>query len=264
MKFVQKYRFLAFAFGGLFLGACSSRPGKVTESDRVRAYGEIGRSCFNDGRYPEAIESFKAALAIDPKRYDIMVNLGMTYLNVEKLDDALKAISTACDATQNFPDCWNALSMVRLKRGEAQLAKDAAKKALQIDTYPTPDLAMANYAKACLMLGQLKESKEILEKAIRFNPENCMHRTLLAKTWMRFGEGEEALTTIKTAISRCPLAPEIHLWQAYIYYKLGQRRSAQIKYDQIIDIFKTGQAVDISRQALVRLSKKIPLEEPST
>jgi len=261
MLWVRDFKKLAGIVILAVFAGCSSR-GKVSEAEKLNALYEIGSSLYGDGRFPEAIEKFEAAYSLAPERFDVLMALGMTYLAVEKTDLALNAVSKACQSVSVYPECWNNLSIVHLRRNEGEKAKVAASKALEVNTYSTPELALSNYAQAALLLGQYPEAKASLEKAIRLSPESCLPRLALAKTWVRMQDYEEALRIVKTAISRCPLDAEIHIWQAYIYYKLGQRRSAQIKYNQIVDLFKQGQAVDFSRQCLERLQKKIPLSEP--
>lgn len=248
---------------GLVTAACiSNAPRGPSNQDKVEAYYQIGLSFFEEGRYPEAIGKFQDAYALDPQRYDILMNLGMTYMKVEKWDLALAKTSEACLAAKVYPECWNNLAIIYLKRGNAPKAKDSAKRALSVTTYSTPELALSNLARAHMLVGENRDARRELEKALRLNPEACAPRVLLGKTWLRLNEPEEALREVKIALARCPMAPEAHLWQAYIYYKLGQRRSARLKYEQIMELYKQGEVNDVSRLNLERLEKKVPLREP--
>lgn len=248
---------------GVLLSSCATQPG-LHEQKEAQVRFELGSGFFEDGRYPDSIQQFELALSKDPRRNDIKMMLGMSYFKMEKYKKAEELILEAClNEKTPYPECWNNLAAVYLKDDKPTQAVDAANKALAIDTYPTPEMALGNLALAEVKLNQLSAAQAAIEKAMRFNPDNCLVRVVFTKVLIGQKVPEAALRETKTSIAHCPLMASAHLWQAYVYYKLGQRANAETKYKEIINTFRRGEAVDESRLALEKLHNRIPLKEPA-
>ncbi len=238
--------------------------GCATEGDKKKAqsFFELGLGLMEEERYPECISHLENAIKMDPSRSDITMHTGICYMKLEKYVEAEKLIREACETEKNFPECWNNLSYLYLKMNRWKDAQTAANKALTIATYRTPDIALANLAFAEIELKQVDSALKNLEKARRFNPSNCMSPMILGRVYILKNEFEEGLRYILSARELCAMNAQVHLWEAYAYYKLGQRENAKEKYREILRVFKRGEAVEYSRLNLEKMRKKIPLEEP--
>lgn len=237
---------------------CASRG----QSEKADLHFEIGRSFYEDGRYPDSIAQFQAALQEDPNRPAALLYLGMAYYKIEHFDDAVKNIQKACGLSEVYPECWNNLAAVELGRGHAREAAAAAQKALSTDTYATPELALANLARAQLLLKDSRSALSNVDKALRLKPEACALRQLRVKVLAHRAEFEAGLNEAQTLVRNCPLDPSSHLWEAYALYKIGRRSEAASKYAQVPKLFAEGSATEESREALLLMKKKIPPNEP--
>ncbi len=252
----------SLSWGLTFLLAACTHRGSPRNAEKTEAFFQIGLSFMEEGRYPEAVGKFEEAYAMDPRRYEILMHSGMAYMRMERWEEAVSKTSTACKSVKVYPECWNNLSLIYIKKGDARRAKDAAQKALDTNTYATPEIALSNLAQAELMLGENLLAKQHLDRAIRLKPDSCVPRLVLGKTWLRLNDPEEAVRALKLSVNRCPLQSEPHLWQAYAYYKLGQPKSSKRKYEQIIELFRKGSVVDQARGNLEKLQKRLVLNEP--
>jgi len=69
----------------------------------ARAKRTLGRMCFDKGRYPEAIEHFSAALAVQPATANIWYMKGVSCMRIEDLDGAIEAF-VRCNNQQSKED----------------------------------------------------------------------------------------------------------------------------------------------------------------
>lgn len=242
------------------LGACATGPARDTKQARV--HYQIGLSYLEDQKYPEALKEFEDATRFDPTDAAFHMHVGIAYLQLDKIDDAAKWVSEACTMTEPFPECWNNLSHIELRRGHATQAAEYAEKALTTDTYSTPETALANLARAQLALKQLPKALATVQRALRLKPQACDLRILLNPIYLRSNDLETALSEAKRTTFFCRLDPQAHLWEAYLLQKIGRRRDAEQKYREIMELFRQPETIDASRVALERLKQRLPLPEP--
>ncbi len=244
----------------LWLGACAHGPEK--DPKQARVHYQIGLSYLEDQKYPEALKEFEDAARFDPSDPALHMHVGIAYLQLEKIDEAAKWVSEACKMPEPFPECWNNLSHIELRRGHAAEAASYAEKALATDTYSTPETAFANLARAQLALKQPQKALTTLQKSLRLKPQACDLRILLNPTYIRLNDLETALSEARRTKFFCRLEPQAHLWEAYLLQKIGRRSDAEQKYREIMELFRQPETIDASRVALERLKKRLPLPEP--
>lgn len=247
------------AIGG-FVGACATGPSR--DPKQARVHYQIGLSYLEDQKYPEALKEFEDAARFDPTDAAFHMHVGIAYLQLEKTEEAAKWVSEACTMSDPFPECWNNLSHIELRRGHAAQAAQYAEKALATDTYSTPETALANLARAQLALKQPQKALATVQKALRLKPQACELRILLNPIYLRSNDLETALSEAKRTTFFCRLEPNAHLWEAYLLQKIGRRSDAEQKYREIMDLFRQPETIDASRVALERLKQRLPLQEP--
>lgn len=245
----------------VWLGACAHGPSQQ-EAKQARVHYQIGLSYLEDQKYPEALKEFEEAARLDPTDSGLHMHVGIAYLQLDKLDESAKWVSEACKMTEPFPECWNNLSHIELRRGHATEAAAHAEKALTTDTYSTPETALANLTRAQLALNQPKKALATVQRALRLKPQSCDLRILLSPVHIRLGDLETALDEARRTSFFCRLEPNAHLWEAYLLQKIGRRSDAEQKYRSIMELFRQPETIDASRVALERLKKRLPLPEP--
>lgn len=103
----------------------------MSEDSRIRAEDHYyaGLDHFAEGRYQDAIEEYRQALAIDPNLSDAMHGLARVLQDVERYDEA---IDVARKITQLNPDdvlAHTSLSILFQKKGMINEAEAEANKA---------------------------------------------------------------------------------------------------------------------------------------
>ena len=77
------------------IGGCPSSEVEL----RVKAQNGRGNALYNEGRYPESIVAYHAAIGLDPKSVSgrTLFNMGSSYAAVEMFDDAIKCFSQSLE-----------------------------------------------------------------------------------------------------------------------------------------------------------------------
>ena len=122
----------------------------------------------SDGAYTEAIACFKRAIVIDKNNYLLWFNLGVTYRDAGKLQDAENALEMAFSIAPEKEDV-----------GET-------------------------YATICLMQKKFSKVQQICMETLDFNPLNPHLWNLLGVTEFQTENFEEASTYFEQAVSINP------------------------------------------------------------
>ncbi|TXT63676.1 MAG: Tetratricopeptide repeat containig protein [Promethearchaeota archaeon] len=83
--------------------------------------------------YNKALEILLNALDIDPKNYRAFYNLGITYHNLGKNEDALDALNKALEIKSDYKYCYYNLGLIYEDMNEFMKALKAYTKATEID-----------------------------------------------------------------------------------------------------------------------------------
>ena len=105
------------------IGGCPSNEVELS----VKAQNGRGNALYNEGRYPESIVAYHAAIGLDPKSVSgrTLFNMGSSYAAVEMFEDAIKCFSQSLERGLNESEaelCEKQISRCRV------LAREQAKR----------------------------------------------------------------------------------------------------------------------------------------
>jgi tetratricopeptide (TPR) repeat protein len=101
---------------------------KKTNSEDFESYFNLGVAYFNAKNYPKAVESYLAALDIDPENKQGSYSLLLAYYQSELFDDAILQGQKYAEKYPDDPNGWRILSLSYSKKGMKLKAEEAAKK----------------------------------------------------------------------------------------------------------------------------------------
>ena len=154
-------------------------------------YGDVLQRA---GRYPEALETFELVLQLDPDSFKARYNLGVTYTNMGKLDEAEKRYLEAIEKSPKDPEtakAQNNLGDIYLRRGETAKARErfeAAVAASPVNLEARYNLGMLEMEKG----GDLERAVKLLEEAARLQPNHEQVTVRLGMAYLRAGRAEDA------------------------------------------------------------------------
>lgn len=160
--------------------------------DEARIAFMSGNEAMNAGRMAEAVERFQHAIAIYPKYFRALNDLGVLLIRLNKEDEAAKTFEQAIAIA---PQIY----------------------------YPRLNLAVIKTRQ-----GKYKEAVEMLDKLQKEHPKLTAIRTALADALLALNRLDEAEVHLHAALEGKSLLPQV---KGNIYYQLGLLHNRQRKYE---------------------------------
>ena len=166
-----------------------------------------GHMAFRAGRFPEAVEAFRAALAAEPESVRARVNLGSA---LAQAGDRAAAIDSYRKALEIEPDNRAAsfnLGILLAQAGDLTGAASALEGAVEID--PTDVEAHLELSRTLRRLGRGAEALVHASRAAELDPSNPGSRVLEAQILVQAGRYDDALDRLEAAYAVMPEAGRI-------------------------------------------------------
>lgn len=187
------------------------------------------------GNNEQAIESFEAALAIEPDHYEILHYLGMSYTQDEYWKKAVNVYRRALELKSDNIEVLYSLGLVYFKLDQWS---DAGAQLKQVITL-SPNHARGHelLGKVYIKLRQYTDAVEVLTKTLELKPNSPGNYNELGNAYLKIKSYSEAITNFKNAIKYGPpnlAEPHYGLGTAYMH--TGEReksRSEMLLYQQL-------------------------------
>ena len=186
-----------------------------------------GLTFFNEGNYQAAIEFFQKVASNSPDCYDAFYYLGVSCLMLNKLDNAIDALSKAKKLRSDAVG-------VHLYLGECYIRKGLADKA-----------------------------SESLEDAIAAQPSNENNLLIIGSIYEKYGITDKAISIYKKSLEIDPQLSAAHYQLGKIYLKEKNWEKSQFHLEQFLkyapDDFKASQveAVVEELRKIIKQKEKI-------
>jgi arylsulfatase A-like enzyme/Flp pilus assembly protein TadD len=138
---------------------------RAPNADNLNGYGI---ALAGQGRYPDAIEQFRRALALDPNNAPALQNLGIVALSMNDLRGAHENLSRALAMNPRLPLALNSLGVVYARQNDDARAVEAWQGAVALD--PKQYDALFNIGLVAGRSGRVAEAKRALEQFVRTAP----------------------------------------------------------------------------------------------
>ena len=165
-----------------------------------------GIEFFKQGKYDQAIESFKKVIEKFPSNPDVYYNLGLSYLRSRDINQAITAFEKVIEINPEAIEVYFALGECYFTKEDNEKALAAFSQALELQ----PDNPKAYYNLGILYYkyDKLEEALSAFEKSIELNPEfsSVYYQAGLVST--KKGNFEKAIEFFNHFLKLEPNAPE--------------------------------------------------------
>jgi tetratricopeptide (TPR) repeat protein len=190
-----------------------------------QAFATLGLAYFNEGRFEEAVRSYKDALRIEPKAVESWFNLGVTFFELGKTEDALRCYlqANALDPN-NSKICCN-LGAVYFESGQYEQAEIYFRRAIQI----RPDYAHAwdNLGATLAVQHKLQDAAEACRRAIELKPEGVDAWFKLGSILFQQEKNKESAEAFSKVIELRPDFALAHGQVAILHAREGHLKEAK-------------------------------------
>ncbi len=191
-----------------------------------------GKYLSASGDHQAAVQAYQQAISSDPKFARTYVDLGSSYLALEKYSDAEAAFKQAM-AIDDDSCASCGLGMVYHRQGREDEAAKTLKKAISLnpeDTCPYDQLGRMYYD-----LGQYTESIEAFRQEVKLQPSSVAYH-FLGNGYYFTEKLEEALAAYQEAIRLTPNYEEAYIELGKVYNRLGCHADAIDSYQHALKI----------------------------
>lgn len=186
------------------------------------------------GRMDEALGAYEQALALNPDYPEVHNNIGNAMARMERVDEAIKHYRHALTLNPNYAEACNGLGNMLHESGELEAAEQSYKQALAIQP---------RYAEAANNLGNLyKDSGRPDQAVAQFNlalqvaPNFPQAHCNLGNCLRALGRPAEAETCFRQALSLAPDYAEAHMGLGSALGEQGCHAQAVGEFEQALSI----------------------------
>ena len=155
---------------------------------------ELGRIYFERGSYLQAIDQFEKVKQLAPEFVKTYHNLGLAYGAINDEGNAVRNFEEGLNrnAKQRKPSAWPLIDYATYfnLRGNFEKARDLLLQAIRIDNSWAQEFE--ELSKSYRGLGQTNEAVDSLRKAISINPQKAENHYVLARLYTQMHRADEA------------------------------------------------------------------------
>jgi tetratricopeptide (TPR) repeat protein len=185
-------------------------------------------------QYAQATEVLKRAVEIAPNDATAWVQLGLSYVDRGRKDDAVAAFQKAIALDPELPEAYNSLGGVWFETRDAARAEPVLREAIRL----TPNYAEAqnNLGSLLSASGRFDEARYHYEAALRIKPDYAFARFDFAIALARAGHLDAAQSQAEAVLSANPNYAEVHEFLGTLLITRGKAPAAIAHYREAVGI----------------------------
>src|SRR6478672_7895525 len=174
----------------------------VSRPDSPKLWNERGIALHQDGRYVDAAESYRRAVACDPKYALGLNNLGIALYHVGNAEASVEAFRFALKAQPSFIKARLNLALLLFKKKRLPLCLEAYRQVLQLQ--PEQPVAWNGVGLVLVELRKLEDARNAYSRAIQARPNYAEAHYNLSFVLSNLGDYDGALRATKRALEIDP------------------------------------------------------------
>ena len=203
-----------------------------------------GNQALVAGRLEEAHQLFEQGKAANPKNIELRLNLALTQVRRQRLDDALLELKAALDIEPNNAQIHHDLGTTYMAKGLQTEAVAAFEKAVELEPdYPSAHFNLAN---AFGSSNQWAKSEAAARRVLELEPDHTRARYLAAMAQHQQGQRRQAETELRRLLEQNP--------NERLYREgLASILSATRRVDDAVALILTGAELEQPKEEAVAL-----------
>jgi Flp pilus assembly protein TadD len=164
------------------------------------ARNSLGAHYVSAGRIDNAVEQFRAAIAVAPTHAVAQYNLAVIALSRGRFDEAANGFKLALASRPDYPEALSNLGVVLRREGRLNEALANFRRALELK----PDMSTArnNLGRTLLEMDRPADALEQFREYVRLQPDSAVAFDGLAAAYAATGRFDQAVQATQQALSR--------------------------------------------------------------
>lgn len=186
------------------------------ENRESLALFEEGNRLYGEGNFQEAAEKFEEFLNLNPTIFQININIGNCFVQMENFDRAISFFQKVLDRVmeekgtyeedESAARAFTGIGEIHIKKGELDKAGEFLKQAL--DIFPQDEILAFNIGEIYFNQGNTDLSVEYYKRALEIRPDWGRPYRRLGYAYLNKGEYALSLESFKTFLEKAPEDPE--------------------------------------------------------
>ena len=201
--------------------------------ERVEARSNLGAALGRLGRYGDAIEQYKRALALDGRNQVIRFNLAVAYYKTARLVSASKELEAVVAAQPEDKNSVLLLADCNLRMGEF---KRVVELLTPVET-AEPDNHGVAYMLGMALINdkQLDRGQERIERILR-DGDSAEAHAMMGTIYLTVTEYDKALNEFKCAVELNPKLPYVNSFYGQTLVRMGDTEEAMAAFRRELEI----------------------------
>jgi tetratricopeptide (TPR) repeat protein len=201
--------------------------------ERIEARSNLGAALAQLGRYGDAIEQYKRALALDGRNQAISFNLAVAYYKTARLVSASKELEAVVAAHPEYKNAVLLLADCNLRMGEF---KRVVELLTPVETAEPDNRAVAYMLGLALINDkQLDREQERIERILR-DGDSAEAHVMMGTTYLTAAEYDKALNEFKRAVELNPKLPYVNSFYGQTLVRMGDTEEAMAAFRREFEI----------------------------
>lgn len=221
-------------------------------------YAHIGLLEARQEHYPDAIASYRKALALDPSMPGLRLNLGLSLFKSGAMKEAIQTFTPLLKSSpHSSPEWLRVATLVGLAHygiGEYAAAVPYLKDATAHDPQNLPfRLALAH---SCLWSKQYQCVLDVYHEILMLNAESAEADMLAGEALDEMQEDDGALQQFRAAVKADPKVPNVHFGLGYLLWRKSQYEEAAKEFQaELTNVPENAQAMAFLGNAYMHINR---------
>jgi tetratricopeptide (TPR) repeat protein len=200
----------------------------------------VGVSHIREGRYDLAIDTIKQAIKSDPKNAFFWKGLGTAYAAKLKWPEAIESYRKALELNPYYVDVKNDLGTALILSGKRDEGKQQFIALFSDPTNPTPEMTARNLGQAYLEEKNYPEAVNWFQTTIARAKTYADGYVGAAESFLGMGRIEDAVLVLEAGRREIPDEPSLNLALGEAYFKVGRFSEARQRLEAVARRDPTG------------------------
>jgi protein O-GlcNAc transferase len=219
--------------GALALAIDSYQAALALQPGYVDALRNLGLAHREHGELAKAVGTLRQALALAPQSADLHANLGLALKESGQAEQALASYRRAIALQAGHAEAHNNLGVLLKEQGQLHAAVESYQKAVALD--PAYVEALGNLGNAFVDLALFDRAADVLADAVRLRPDFAEAHSNLGNALASLGKLDAALGSYRRALQ---LQPQL----AVARNNMGALLARQGRFDEAIACYEAALA----------------------